>query len=241
MILLHAGTGQEGGGGAQGTYAEWSSSNVVGAATGGVPIEEAGGIRVFNYTTQPEDAGVGVIAHEYGHDLGLPDLYDSVGPTTDSDVGFWDIMAVGSNSGKLIQTQPTHMGAWSKYVLGWLEPEVLEYGSKRAEFVLGQAAKPPKGTDAAVRVNLPPKRVEVGAPHSGDFAWWSSNDQSWADVRLTRSIDVPAGSDVRFWSWNEYLIEELWDYGFIEVSTDGGTTWDPARGVRRGRQPRLHR
>ena len=226
VILLHAGTGQEGGGGAQGTYAEWSSSNVVGAATGGVPIEEAGGIRVFNYTTQPEDAGVGVIAHEYGHDLGLPDLYDSVGPTTDSDVGFWDIMAVGSNSGKLIQTQPTHMGAWSKYVLGWLEPEVLEYGSKRAEFVLGQAAKPPKGTDAAVRVNLPPKRVEVGAPHSGDFAWWSSNDQSWADVRLTRSIDVPAGSDVRFWSWNEYLIEELWDYGFIEVSNDGGTSWE---------------
>ena len=110
-------------------------------------IPEAGGLRVFNYTTQPEDAGVGVIAHEYGHDLGLPDLYDSVGPTTDSDVGFWDIMAVGSNSGKLIQTQPTHMGAWSKYVLGWLEPEVLEYGSKRAEFVLGQAAKPPKGTD----------------------------------------------------------------------------------------------
>ena len=51
------------------------------------------------------------------------------------------------------------MGAWSKYVLGWLEPEVLEYGSKRAEFVLGQAAKPPKGTDAAVRVNLPAKRV----------------------------------------------------------------------------------
>ena len=225
VILLHAGTGQEGGGGAQGTYAEWSSSNVVGAATGGVPIDEAGGIRVFNYTTQPEDAGVGVIAHEYGHDLGLPDLYDSIGPTTDSDVGFWDIMSTGSNSGKLIQVQPTHMGAWSKYVLGWLEPEVLEYGSKRAELVLGQAAKPPKGTDAAVRIDLPAKQVEVGAPHSGETAWWSSNDQSWADVRLTRSIDVPAGSDVRFWSWNEYLIEELWDYGFIEVSTDG-TTWE---------------
>ncbi len=77
-------------------------------------------------------------------------------------------MSTGSHSGRLFQTLPTHMGAWSKYVLGWLEPEVLEYGSKRAEFVLGQASRPPKGTDAAVRVNLPAKHVEVGEPHSGE-------------------------------------------------------------------------
>jgi immune inhibitor A len=25
--------------------------------------------------------------------------------------------------------------------------------------------------------------------------------------------------------WNNYVIEELWDYGFVEVSTDGGSTW----------------
>ena len=51
---------------------------------------------------------------------------------------------------------------------------------------------------------------------------------------------MPAGSDVRFWSWNDYLIEELWDYGFIEVSTDDGDL-DPAGGARRGRQRGLHR
>ena len=44
-------------------------------------------------------------------------------------------------------------------------------------------------------------------------------------MRLTRSIDVPEGTDVRFWSWNDYTIEELWDYGFIEVSTDSGANW----------------
>ena len=36
---------------------------------------------------------------------------------------------------------------------------------------------------------------------------------------------MPTGSDVRFWSWDDYTIEDLWDYGFIEVSTDGGSTW----------------
>ena len=36
---------------------------------------------------------------------------------------------------------------------------------------------------------------------------------------------MPAGDDVRFWSWDDYTIEELWDYGFIEVSTNGGSSW----------------
>ena len=84
-------------------------------------------------------------------------------------------------------------------------------------------------------MTLPAKRVQVGEPHSGDLAWWTSNDQSYADLRLTRSIDVPQGSDVRFWSWNDYLIEELWDYGFIEVSTDG-TAGGPHWRFRRVRQ-----
>ena len=31
--------------------------------------------------------------------------------------------------------------------------------------------------------------------------------------------------DVRFWLWNDYVIEQDWDFGFVEVSTDGGATW----------------
>ena len=225
VIVLHAGKDQAAGGGAEGTYAEWSSSQVVAATTGGFTVPEADGLRVFNYTTQPENAGIGVISHEYGHDLGLPDLYDSISGT-DTDVGWWDLMSTGSHSGRLFQVLPTHMGAWSKYVLGWIEPEVLEYGSRRATMTLGQGSRPPKGTESAVKINLPAKRVQVGQPHSGDLAWWSSNDQSYADVRITRTIDVPQGNDVRFWSWDDYTIEELWDYGFIEVSTDGDE-WTP--------------
>jgi immune inhibitor A len=55
--------------------------------------------------------------------------------------------------------------------------------------------------------------------------WYSNNDQPWADVKISRTLEVPAGGDVRFWAWNNYTIEELWDCGFIEVSTDGGSTW----------------
>ena len=36
---------------------------------------------------------------------------------------------------------------------------------------------------------------------------------------------MPAGADTRFNLWNNYVIEADWDFGFLEVSTDGGTTW----------------
>jgi immune inhibitor A len=223
VVVIHAGADQADNGGEQETYAEWSSSQVVDAATGGFEVPGTG-VKVFNYTTQPEDAGVGVISHEYGHDLGLPDLYDSIGPT-DTDVGWWDLMSTGSHSGPLFQAIPTHMGAWSKYVLGWITPKVLKYGAKKARVTLGQAAKVPRGSKAAVKIKLPDKTATFGEPHSGRFAWWTGKDQADADVRLTRSVDVPSGGDVRFWMWNSYTIEELWDYGFVEVSTDGGSTW----------------
>jgi len=224
VIVVHAGADQADDGGEQGSYAEWSSAQAVDPGTGGYLVPGTGK-RVFNFTTQAEDLGVGVVAHEYGHDLGLPDLYDILGPG-DTDVAFWDLMSTGSHSGELFQMGPAHMGAWSKYVLGWVQPRELEYGGRSSLVTLGQASRPPKGTDAAVKINMPDKHVTIGEPHGGEHMWWSNQDQSFADVRLTRSLDVPQGEDVRFWSWDDYVIEEFYDYGFIEVSADGGSTWE---------------
>ncbi len=54
--------------------------------------------------------------------------------------------------------------------------------------------------------------------------WYTGADQDWADLRLVRDRrNVPA--DAKLWMWNNYVIEEDWDFGFVEVSTDGGTTW----------------
>jgi immune inhibitor A len=220
LVLVHAGEDKSGGGGAEGPYAIWAHSSAI------VPGHTIPGtdIAISNYIVQPEDSGVGVFAHEYGHDLGLPDLYDT-GSGGDSDVDFWDLMSSGSHTGPIFQSMPTHMGLWDKFVLGWADPLILNPGDSAARVKLGQTSRTPVGTEDGVRVNLPPKQVTLSTPHSGANQWWTNNDQSWADVRLTRSIDVPAGSDVRFWTWNNYVIEEDWDFGFVEVSTDGGATW----------------
>ena len=100
---IHAGEGEEAGGGAQGEDAIWShrwyaydgytdrgpESN----KSGGVPIGDSG-LWIGDYTTEPENGGLGVFAHEFGHDLGLPDLYDTAGG--DNGTGFWTLMSGGS-------------------------------------------------------------------------------------------------------------------------------------------------
>jgi immune inhibitor A len=223
FVIIHAGADKADDGGAEGTYAIWSHASNVDPATGGYAVPGTG-VKVNNYIMQAEDAGVGVVSHEFGHDLGLPDLYDTSG-AAESDVDFWDLMSSGSHTGPLFQSIPVHMGLWDKYVLGWADPETFGVGSSARDVKVGQTSRTPKGTEDGIRVNLPQKTVTLATPHSGENMWYSNNDQSWADVKLSRTLEVPAGDDVRFWSWDNYDIEELWDYGFIEVSTDGGSTW----------------
>ncbi|WP_417555107.1 immune inhibitor A domain-containing protein [Microbacterium sp.] len=219
VVLVHAGEDKSGGGGAQGTYAIWAHSSAV---AGGATIPGTN-LKISNYIVQPEDSGVGVFAHEYGHDLGLPDLYDTSN-AGNSDIDFWDLMSSGSHSGPIFQSMPTHMGLWDKWVLGWADPLVVNPGDDTTTVKVGQTSRPKKGTEDGIKVNLPDKKVVLATPHSGSEMWYSGADQDWADTRLTRTIeDVPA--DATFSMWNNYVIEDDWDFGFIEVSTDGGQTW----------------
>ncbi|GAB6859159.1 immune inhibitor A domain-containing protein [Microbacterium xylanilyticum] len=219
VVLVHAGEDKSGGGGKEGTYAIWAhSSDVAGGAS--IPGTD---FKIQNYIVQPENSGVGVFAHEYGHDLGLPDLYDTSN-AGNSDVDFWDLMSSGSHSGPIFQSQPTHMGIWDKWILGWADPKVVNPGDAKQTIKVGQTSRPAKGTEDGIKVNLPDKTIVLAEPHSGSEMWYSNSDQSWADATLTRTIDnVPAGAT--FSMWNNYAIEEDWDYGFVEVSADGGSTW----------------
>ena len=220
LVLVHAGEDKSGGGGAQGVYAIWAHSSTI---AGGYTIPGTD-LEVSNYIVQPEDSGVGVFAHEYGHDLGLPDLYDTSG-NGESDVDFWDLMSTGSHSGPIFQSIPTHMGLWDKWVLGWADPLMLNPG---ADARTSSSARPrgrPRAPRTASRSTCRPRSSRSPTPHSGASMWYSGADQDWADVRLMRDIEVPDGADARFSLWNNYVIEADWDFGFIEVSTDGGTTW----------------
>jgi M6 family metalloprotease-like protein/uncharacterized repeat protein (TIGR01451 family) len=79
------------------------------------------GVKVRGYTVLAESSPVGTFAHEFGHDLGLPDLYDTYADNGDSEgVGHWDLMGSGSwlDNGYT----PGHLSVWCKYGLGWITP-----------------------------------------------------------------------------------------------------------------------
>ncbi|TMR23609.1 M6 family metalloprotease domain-containing protein [Nonomuraea zeae] len=220
LVLVHAGKDKSSDGGAEGTYAIWAHSSAV---AGGYQVPGSDK-KISNYIVQPEDSGVGVFAHEYGHDLGLPDLYDTSGQAS-SAVDFWDLMSSGSHSGPIFQSMPTHMGLWDKWVLGWANPKTFNPGDAAKLVTVGQSSRTPKLTQDGIRVNLASTPLKMIEPHSGTNAWWTGLDQEWANVTLTRDVPVPAGTDLKFWMWNNYDIEQDWDFGFVEISTDGGQTW----------------
>lgn len=80
------------------------------------------GVQVFAYSTEPEDGRVGVFAHEFGHVLGLPDLYDT--SYRSEGVGNWCLMGGGSWGGN--GNKPTRMSCWCLSKLGWIKPVVAK-------------------------------------------------------------------------------------------------------------------
>ncbi len=84
--------------------------------------EQYDGVEVQDYNMNPQSGTIGVFCHEFGHSLGLPDLYDidysSVG------VGEYALMGSGgwnARPGDPPGTSPAHMIGWSKHELGWVE------------------------------------------------------------------------------------------------------------------------
>lgn len=93
------------------------------------------GVKVFAYSTEPEDGRVGVFAHEFGHVLGLPDLYDT--SYRSEGVGMWCLMGGGSWGGN--GKTPTRMSCWCLSKLGWVKPKT----AKSAAYALDTLARDP--------------------------------------------------------------------------------------------------
>ena len=77
------------------------------------------GVKAFAYFTAPEDGRLGVFSHEFGHFLGLPDLYDT--SYRSEGIGDWCLMAGGSWNGG--GDRPARMSAWCLSNLGWIAPK----------------------------------------------------------------------------------------------------------------------
>jgi M6 family metalloprotease-like protein len=66
-------------------------------------------------------ANISTITHEFGHMLGLPDLYARPENPGSEGVGIWCTMSNQAGNGK-----PQHFSAWSKEQLDWIKPTVID-------------------------------------------------------------------------------------------------------------------
>jgi len=137
VILIHAGPGQEEYGNGKTVSEEhrnliWSCrSSLSRYKKRGYDSITIAGKEYDDYTIQPEytkgnncEASIGVFCHEFGHVLGLPDLYDVNYYT--AGIGHWDLMSTGSWGAKNKGTDPAPMMNWEKATLGWIpEREIV--------------------------------------------------------------------------------------------------------------------
>jgi M6 family metalloprotease-like protein len=75
-------------------------------------IVQEGGSRMTN---------ISVLCHEFGHMLGLPDLYARPENPGSEGLGNWCAMSNQVGNGR-----PQHFGAWCKEQMGWLKPAVID-------------------------------------------------------------------------------------------------------------------
>ena len=164
LAVIHQGTGQEMSGDASEI---WSHSSIIYGL-------KYNGVSVRRYTIEPEClalgnrmSSIGVICHEFGHNLGAPDFYDTDYAQSGGEycgTGVWDLLGSGAWNGDY-GTRPAGINAWQKWVLGWTEPVALENDTTVAD--MPSADKQPIAY-----------RMETGNP--GEYYLMENRQQSGA-------------------------------------------------------------
>lgn len=130
-LIVHQGAGAE----------DVSSPDTIVSHYAPFPEVERDGVKISSYATIPEIFGaeitrIGVIIHEMGHVMGLPEMYDGapIGtPITELSygIGRWTSMAYWSASPE--SDYPGHYGAWERIQLGWAQPTLLLSSASNVE------------------------------------------------------------------------------------------------------------
>ncbi|MFC7441044.1 immune inhibitor A domain-containing protein [Laceyella putida] len=228
LFIVHSGMGEEAGGGELGDNAIWSHRSVIGSEPVQIPGSK---LKAYDYIIQPEDGATGVFVHEYGHNIGLPDEYDTGYSGTGSPVEAWSLMSYGSWTGKVPGTEPTGFSAWCKlffhelYGGNWPQPTVIDLNrldEKRTVLLQEAVANTKRGK--LVKINLPDRLVDPPTQPLGTQSYFSTKGDMLDTKIVSQEIDLtPAKSaKLRFETWRE--LEVAYDYLYVNIYADGAAT-----------------
>lgn len=236
LMIIHAGTGQEAGGGALGDNAIWSHrwtlEGVFAVPNTTAKVDYWGGkMGAFDYTIQPEDGAVGVFAHEFGHDLGLPDEYDTQYTGEGEPIASWSIMSGGSWNGEIAGTEPTSFSPQNKEFFqkgmggNWaniMEVNYEDIDKKGMATVIDQSVTKSKNP-AIVKVNLPEKEVKGIAPAFGEKYYYSTKGDDLHTTLTTPEFDLTSATTAAFNAKAYFDIEFDYDYLTVTAKASDGT------------------
>jgi M6 family metalloprotease-like protein len=126
-------------------------------------------------------ADISVMCHEFGHLLGLPDLYARPENPGSRGVGVWCAMSIQAGNGR-----PQHFCAWSKERLGWLKPAVLDPTVKQKLILAPVEDSPrecfkilirPDASEYLLLENRRKKGFDQSLPGEGLVIWRVVNNQ----------------------------------------------------------------
>ncbi len=191
------------------------------------PSAGGGPVRIRDYVLQSALGGaagcdstqtmpIGTMAHEFGHALGLPDLYDTSGET--EGLGQWGLMGSGNWTS---QRSPSRMEAWSLNEVGWV---TLREPGIAGTYTLGPA--PTADTAFVVRVQ--------GANPRGELFLLENRQRVQADSAMVR---IHGGGGLLIWhidaikASQSFGVNAQFPHGVALEQADGLGHLDRARGA----------
>ncbi|WP_160317412.1 immune inhibitor A domain-containing protein [Pseudoalteromonas sp. R3] len=224
IMLFHSSIGEEAGGGVLGTDAIWSHRFVV-ADDGYTPVAIANSdVRIHNYTVNPIDASIGVVVHEFGHELGLLDEYDLSNGNIGEPVANWSVMSNGNWLGTLRGSQPVSFSPRNlerlQVKLGgnWINQNELQLAqlTQTRQVELNHIGEHSGETDQ-LKVNLPASLEYIGEPINGLYQYYSGQGNAKIN-RASLEVTLPDTGELRLSAMARFDIEE--DYDFFQVKVN---------------------
>jgi immune inhibitor A len=221
VMVFHSSIGEEAGGGVLGDDAIWSHRYFVPGSYG--QLIPGTSKRVFGYTIQPIDSAVGVCVHEFGHDLGLPDEYNTDNSGDGEPVGYWSLMSNGSWTGAPAGSAPTGFSPYARdflqqrYKGRWLNMQTIDYTALTADgtdVVLNQATD--SNSLNQLEITLPPGEVAITAPYAGDYQYYSGSGNQ-LNHAMSFNVQLPSSSPLTLTMKARWDTEQYYDYAQLLV------------------------
>ncbi len=225
IMLFHSSVGEEAGGGVLGQDAIWSHRFFVDPTANGYSIPGTS-MKAYGYTVQPIDAAAGVCAHEFGHDLGLPDEYDTASSAgKGSPVGSWSIMSGGSWAGSIPGSQPTGFSPYARSYLqnkfggNWVNEQVISLDSvvNTPRDVEINHAVDSSGLNQ-ISIPLPLRAIPFKQPFNGRYQYYSG-EGDLINNALSFDVNLPSSNNLVFSMKAHWDIET--DFDYVQVQVDG--------------------